>query len=168
MILPDIKIFQQVFQWLQLQTEKLRGLKVPVDDTAKGVLGAPMRVQDSVSKVIPSTTTSTRYAENAGIACLEVAIPMTHQICSSPVGLDRLHFAMWWRNSVYRHHQRLGSPAYGARVRAWRKIHARPRTISTRISRNMWRPRTCVTTRERNQIPRQEEQASARRLLPYK
>ena len=61
----------------------------------KGVLGAPMRVQDSVSKVIPNTTTSTRYAENAGIACLEVAIPMTHQICSSPVELDRLHFAMW-------------------------------------------------------------------------
>ena len=91
----DIKLFPQVFQWLQLQTEKLRGLKVPVDDTAKGVLGAQMRVQDSVSKVILNTTTSTRYAENAGIACLEAAIPTTPQICSSPVGLDRLHPAMW-------------------------------------------------------------------------
>ena len=95
MLPTDIKLFLQVFQWLQLQTEKLRGPKVRVDDTVKGVLGAPMRVQDSVSKVILNTTTSTRYAENAGIACLEAAIPTTHQICSNPVGLDRLHFAMW-------------------------------------------------------------------------
>ena len=87
----DIKIFL----WLQLQTEKLRDPKVPVDDTAKGALGAPTKVQGSASKAIPSTTISTRYAENAAIACLEAAIPTTPQICSSPVGLDRLHPAMW-------------------------------------------------------------------------
>ena len=85
----------KVFRWLLLQTERLRDPKVRVDDTVKGVLDAPMRVQDSVSRVILNTTTSTRYAGNAGIACLEATIPTTHQICSSPVGLDRLHPAMW-------------------------------------------------------------------------
>ena len=85
----------KVFRWLLLQTERLRDPKVQVDDTVKDVLGVPMKAQDSASKSIPSTTTSTRYAENAGIACLEAVIPTTHQICSSPVGLDRLHSAMW-------------------------------------------------------------------------
>jgi len=85
----------KVFRWLLLQTERLRDPKVQMDDTAKDVLGVPTKTQDSASKAIPSTTTSTRYAENAGIACLEAAIPTTHQICSSPVGLDRLHPAMW-------------------------------------------------------------------------
>ena len=85
----------KVFRWLLLQTERLRDPKVRVDDTVKDVLGAPTKVQGSASKAIPSTTISTRYAENAAIACLEAAIPTTHQICSSPVGLDRLHPAMW-------------------------------------------------------------------------
>ena len=85
----------KVFRWLLLQTERLRDPKVRVDDTVKDVLGAPTKVQGSANKAIPSTTTSIRYAENAGIACLEAAIPTTHQICSSPVGLDRLHPAMW-------------------------------------------------------------------------
>ncbi len=95
-ILPThIKLFQQVFRWLQLQTEKLRYPKVRVDDTVKAAPGARTKVQGSASKVIPSTTTSTQYAENADIACLEATIPTTRQIYSSRVGLDRIHFAMW-------------------------------------------------------------------------
>ena len=155
----------KVFRWLLLQTERLRDPKVQVEDTVKDVPGAPTKVQGSANKAIPSTTTSIRYAENADIACLEAAIPTTHQICSSPVGLDRLHPAMWWRNSVYRHHQRLGSPAHRAQVRARRQIHTRPRTIPTRISRDMQWQRICVTTRERNQISRQEDKTSSRQLL---
>ena len=155
----------KVFRWLPLQTERLRDPKVRVDDTVKDVLGAPTKVQGSASKAIPSTTISTRYAENAAIACLEAAIPTTPQICSSPVGLDRLHPAMWWRNSVYRHHQRLGSPDRRSQVRARSKIHERPRTIPTCISRNMRWQRICVTTRERNQISRQEDKTSSRQLL---
>ena len=84
----------KVFRWLLLQTERLRDPKVRVDDTVKDVLGAPTKVQGSASKAIPSTTISTRYAENAAIACLEAAIPTILQIYSRPCGLDRIHPTM--------------------------------------------------------------------------